>query len=202
MLLYFTSGTTAKPKLVLHSHRSYPVGASVDDVLARPAAGRRASEHLLAGLGQARLELLLRAVECRRHVFVVNQPRFDAKALLATIGRCGVTTLCAPPTVWRMFIQEDLRACKVACARSAAPASRSTRKSSTRCSAAWGLTIRDGYGQTETTALVGNSPGQKVKLGSMGRPLPGYRVRSPMPTATPTKEGEVAWCSAPTGRPA
>ena len=62
-------------------------------------------------------------------VFVVNQPRFDAKALLATIGRCGVTTLCAPPTVWRLFIQEKLADFQgVACARSAAPASRSIPK--------------------------------------------------------------------------
>ena len=66
MLLYFTSGTTAKPKLVRHSQRSYPVGASVDHVLARAAARRHPSQHFLAGLGQARLELLLRAVECGR----------------------------------------------------------------------------------------------------------------------------------------
>ena len=69
--------------------------------------------------------------------------------------------------------------------------------------AAWGLTIRDGYGQTETTALAGNSPGQKVKVGSMGRPLPGYRVQV---TDADGQDGEgrrgQRWCSAPTGRPA
>jgi acetyl-CoA synthetase len=57
--------------------------------------------------------------------------------------------------------------------------------------AAWGLTIRDGYGQTETTALAGNSPGQKVKVGSMGRPLPGYRVQITDNDGHVTKEGEV-----------
>jgi acetyl-CoA synthetase len=57
--------------------------------------------------------------------------------------------------------------------------------------AAWGLTIRDGYGQTETTALAGNSPGQKVKVGSMGRPLPGYRVEITDGDGHPNREGEV-----------
>src|SRR5258708_39081859 len=56
---------------------------------------------------------------------------------------------------------------------------------------AWGLTIRDGYGQTETTALAGNSPGQKVKVGSMGRPLPGYRVEITDNDGYVTREGEV-----------
>ncbi len=67
LLLYFTSGTTAKPKLVLHSHQSYPVGHSVDHVLDRAAAGGRAPQHLLARLGQACVEQLLRAVDRRRH---------------------------------------------------------------------------------------------------------------------------------------
>ena len=109
MLLYFTSGTTAKPKLVRHSQRSYPVGASVDDVLARacsPAtcistSPRRAGPST-PGAASSRRGMPARPI------FIVNQPRFDAKALLATIGRCGVTTLCAPPTVWRLFIQEKL----------------------------------------------------------------------------------------------
>jgi 3-phenylpropionate/trans-cinnamate dioxygenase ferredoxin reductase component len=86
-----------------------PGRAPVDDVLARPAAGRRAPEHLLAGLGQARLELLLRAVERRRlRVHLQLQPRFDARRCWPPWSLRRHHLLCAPPTVWRMLIQEDL----------------------------------------------------------------------------------------------
>ena len=103
--------------------------------------------------------------------------RFNARGLLDTVARCGVTTFCAPPTVWRMLIQEDLAAWKVRAASELIGAGEPLNPEVIeRVKSAWGITIRDGYGQTETTALVGNTPGQKVKAGSMGRPLPGYRV--------------------------
>jgi len=124
-------------------------------------------------------------------VFVVNQPRFDAKGLLATIGRCGVTTLCAPPTVWRLFIQEDLASFKVSLREVCGAGEPLNPEVIDQVRNAWGLTIRDGYGQTETTALAGNSPGQKVKIGSMGRPMPGYQVRVTDGDGHVTKEGEV-----------
>ena len=124
-------------------------------------------------------------------VFVVNQPRFDAKGLLATIGRCGVTTLCAPPTVWRLFIQERLADFKVSLREVCGAGEPLNPEVIDQVRAAWGLTIRDGYGQTETTALAGNSPGQKVKVGSMGRPLPGYRVQITDIDGHVTNEGEV-----------
>jgi acetyl-CoA synthetase len=122
---------------------------------------------------------------------VVNQPRFDAKGLLATIGRCGVTTLCAPPTVWRLFIQEKLATFKVSLREVCGAGEPLNPEVIDQVQTAWGLTIRDGYGQTETTALAGNSPGQKVKVGSMGRPLPGYRVQITDADGHVTKEGEV-----------
>src|SRR5438067_405702 len=124
-------------------------------------------------------------------VFVVNQPRFDAKALLATVGRCGVTTLCAPPTVWRLFIQEKLADFRVSLREVCGAGEPLNPEVIDQVKAAWGLTIRDGYGQPETTALAGNSPGQKVKAGSMGRPLPGYRVQITDNDGHVTKEGEV-----------
>jgi acetyl-CoA synthetase len=125
-------------------------------------------------------------------VFVVNQPRFDAKGLLATIARCGVTTLCAPPTVWRLFIQEKLASHKVSLREVCGAGEPLNPEVIDQVRNAWGLTIRDGYGQTETTALAGNSPGQKVKVGSMGRPLPGYRVQITDGDGHETKEGEVS----------
>jgi acetyl-CoA synthetase len=191
LLLYFTSGTTAKPKLVRHSQRSYPVG--------------HLSTMYWLGLQPGDVHLNISSPGWAKHawscffapwnagatVFVVNQPRFDAKGLLATIGRCGVTTLCAPPTVWRLFIQENLAAFKVSLREACGAGEPLNPEIIDRVRAAWGLTIRDGYGQTETTALAGNSPGQKVKIGSMGRPLPGYRVQISDTDGIPAKEGEV-----------
>lgn len=191
MLLYFTSGTTAKPKLVRHSQRSYPVGAL--------------STMYWLGLQPGDVHLNISSPGWAKHawscffapwnagatVFVVNQPRFDAKGLLATIGRCGVTTLCAPPTVWRLFIQEKLSDYKVSLREVCGAGEPLNPEVIDQVQAAWGLTIRDGYGQTETTALAGNSPGQKVKVGSMGRPLPGYHVAITDNDGHPTKEGEV-----------
>lgn len=191
MLLYFTSGTTAKPKLVRHSQRSYPVGAL--------------STMFWLGLQPGDVHLNISSPGWAKHawscffapwnagatVFVVNQPRFDAKSLLATIGRCGVTTLCAPPTVWRMFIQEKLADYQVSLREVCGAGEPLNPEVIDQVKAAWGLTIRDGYGQTETTAMVGNSPGQKVKIGSMGRPLPGYVVKITDADGHPAKEGEI-----------
>jgi acetyl-CoA synthetase len=191
MLLYFTSGTTAKPKLVRHSQRSYPVG--------------HLSTMYWLGLKPGDVHLNISSPGWAKHawscffapwnagatIFIVNQPRFEAKGLLSIIGRCGVTTLCAPPTVWRLFIQEKLADFKVSLREVCGAGEPLNPEVIDQVRAAWGLTIRDGYGQTETTALAGNSPGQKVKVGSMGRPLPGYRVRITDDDGNETKEGEV-----------
>ncbi|MGJ5043713.1 MULTISPECIES: AMP-binding protein [unclassified Bradyrhizobium] len=191
MLLYFTSGTTAKPKLVRHSHRSYPVG--------------HLSTMYWLGLQPGDVHLNISSPGWAKHawscffspwnagatVFVVNQPRFDAKGLLAIIKRCGVTTLCAPPTVWRLFIQEHLADFKVSLREACGAGEPLNPEVIDQVRAAWGLTIRDGYGQTETAAIVGNSPGQKLKIGSMGRPLPGYRVEVADIDGNLSGEGEI-----------
>lgn len=191
MLLYFTSGTTAKPKLVLHSHRSYPVGSL--------------STMYWLGLQPGDIHLNISSPGWAKHawscffspwnagatIFIVNQPRFDAKGLLATVARCGVTTLCAPPTVWRLFIQERLADYKVSVREVCGAGEPLNPEVIDQVKAAWGLTIRDGYGQTETTALAGNSPGQPVKVGSMGRPMPGYKVQVADADGNLANEGEV-----------
>ncbi len=191
MLLYFTSGTTAKPKLVRHSQRTYPVG--------------HLSTMYWIGLKPGDVHLNISSPGWAKHawscffapwnagatIFICNQPRFEAKSLLATIGRCGVTTLCAPPTVWRLFIQEKLSDFKVALREVCGAGEPLNPEVIDQVKSAWGLTIRDGYGQTETAALAGNSPGQKVKVGSMGRPLPGYKVKVIDADGNPATEGEV-----------
>jgi acetyl-CoA synthetase len=124
-------------------------------------------------------------------IFIFNQRRFNARGLLDAIVRCGVTTFCAPPTVWRMLIQEDLSAWPVRIRELISAGEPLNPEVIERVKNTWGITIRDGYGQTETTALVGNSPGQKVKAGSMGRPMPGYRVALLDLDGAPAKEGEI-----------
>ena len=191
MLLYFTSGTTAKPKLVRHSQRSYPVGGLSTMYWLGLQPGDIHLNISSPGWAKHAWSCLFAPWNAGATVFVVNQPRFDAKGLLATIGRCGVTTLCAPPTVWRLFIQEKLATFKVSLREVCGAGEPLNPEVIDQVRAAWGLTIRDGYGQTETTALAGNSPGQKVKVGSMGRPLPGYRVQITDVDGQVTKEGEV-----------
>lgn len=201
MLLYFTSGTTAKPKLVRHSQRSYPVGHLSTMYWIGLQPGDVHLNISSPGWAKHAWSCLFAPWNAGATVFVVNQPRFDAKGLLATIGRCGVTTLCAPPTVWRLFIQENLASYKVALREVCGAGEPLNPEVIDQVQAAWGLTIRDGYGQTETTALAGNSPGQKVKVGSMGRPLPGYCVQVSDADDHPAKEGEVALLLGP-DRPA
>src|SRR5580693_1810208 len=191
MLLYFTSGTTAKPKLVRHSQRSYPVGGLSTMYWLGLLPGDVHLNISSPGWAKHAWSCFFAPWNAGATVFVVNQPRFDAKGLLATIGRCGVTTLCAPPTVWRLFIQEKLSSFKVSLREVCGAGEPLNPEVIEQVQAAWGLTIRDGYGQTETTALAGNSPGQKVKVGSMGRPMPGYRVQITDIDGHETKEGEV-----------
>ncbi|WP_447903157.1 AMP-binding protein [Pseudomonas serbica] len=194
MLLYFTSGTTSKPKMVLHSHQSYPVG--------------HLSTMYWIGLQPGDLHLNISSPGWAKHawsclfapwnagacIFIHNVARFSAPALLGALERYGVTSLCAPPTVWRMLIQEDLTSYKdrlnlrelVGAGEPLNP------EIIEQILHAWNLPLRDGFGQSETTALVGNTPGQLLKPGSMGRPLPGYQVTMLDPDGVPGNEGEVA----------
>jgi acetyl-CoA synthetase len=126
-------------------------------------------------------------------VLVLNYPRFSAASLLAALGGCGVTTFCAPPTVWRMLIQADLAGADISALRECLAAGEPLNPEVIeQVRKAWGITVRDGFGQTETTAQVGNTPGQQVRPGSMGRPLPGYEVTLVDPvTGEAARDGEI-----------
>ena len=176
LLLYFTSGTTARPKLVAHSHTSYPIG--------------HLSTMYWLGLKPGDVHLNLSSPGWAKHawssffapwnaqatVLAYHYERFDARALLDKLVSCGVTTFCAPPTVWRMLIQHPLREWAVKLREVVSAGEPLNPEVIAQVRDGWGLTIRDGFGQTETTAQVGNPPGQPLKPGSMGRPLPGCPV--------------------------
>ena len=178
LLLYFTSGTTSKPKLVLHTHESYPVGHLSTMYWLGLAPGDVHLNISSPGWAKHAWSCLFAPWNAGACVFIHNAPRFSAPALLETLARCRVTSLCAPPTVWRMLIQEDLPAWQQRLALRAVVGAGEPLNPEIieQVRLAWGLQLRDGYGQTETTAQLGNSPGLPLKPGSMGKPLPGYRI--------------------------
>ena len=197
LLLYFTSGTTSKPKLVLHSHESYPVG--------------HLSTMYWIGLQPGDIHLNISSPGWAKHawscffapwnagacIFIYNYARFDAKAMLEVLQKYQVSVMCAPPTVWRMLIQTDLKPWKVKLRELVGAGEPLNPEVIDQVKEAWGITLRDGFGQTETTCQIGNPPGQKVKPGSMGRPLPGYTVALLDPDDKPAQEGEVSLSLSP-----
>ena len=193
LLLYFTSGTTAKPKLVEHSHISYPIGhlttmywiglqpGDVHLNISSPGWAKHAWSNVFA-------PWLAGAT-----VFLYNYNRFDAKALMEVMSERGVTTFCAPPTVWRMLIQADLKALTTPPREVVGAGEPLNPEVIEQVRAGWGVTIRDGFGQTETTLAVGNSPGQELIEGSMGRPMPGFTIALlDAATGEPAQEGEIS----------
>ena len=192
LLLYFTSGTTAKPKLVLHSHQSYPVGHLSTMYWIGLQPGDVHWNISSPGWAKHAWSCFFAPWNAGATVFVYNYERFSARACLDTIVRCGVTSLCAPPTVWRMMIKEDLSAWQPPLRELVGAGEPLNPEVIEQVERAWGIRIRDGYGQSETTCQIGNSPGQLVKPGSMGRPLPGYRIELLDIDDQPAGEGEIA----------
>jgi acetyl-CoA synthetase len=198
LLLYFTSGTTALPKLVEHTHASYPIGhlstmywiglrpGDVHLNVSSPGWAKHAWSSVFA-------PWLAGATIC-----VFNFTRFDASAMLDVLRDAKVTTFCAPPTVWRMLIQADLACAKTSLREVVGAGEPLNPEVIEQVQRAWGLTIRDGFGQTETSLQVGNAPGQPIKLASMGRPMPGFSITLVDPvTGAVADEGEICVDCAP-----
>ncbi|MGI4843316.1 MAG: AMP-binding protein [Janthinobacterium lividum] len=192
LLLYFTSGTTAKPKLVLHSHQSYPVGHLSTMYWIGLQPGDVHWNISSPGWAKHAWSCFFAPWNAGAAIFVYNYERFSAKAALDTIQRCGVTSLCAPPTVWRMMIKEDLSAWRPPLRELVGAGEPLNPEVIEQVEQAWGIRIRDGFGQSESTCQIGNPPGQPIKPGSMGRPLPGYRVALLDIDEQPAEEGEIA----------
>ncbi|MEZ5609853.1 MAG: AMP-binding protein [Rhodocyclaceae bacterium] len=176
LLLYFTSGTTSKPKLVQHSHQSYPVGHLSTMYWIGLQPGDRHMNISSPGWAKHAWSCFFAPWNAGATVFLYNYTRFDAKALLDVLVKYEINTLCAPPTVWRMLIQQNLAAYKTSLRELIGAGEPLNPEVIEQVERAWGITIRDGFGQTETTAQIGNLPGQRLKPGSMGRPLPGYKI--------------------------
>jgi acetyl-CoA synthetase len=191
LLLYFTSGTTGRPKLVLHSHQSYPIGHLSSMYWAGIQPGDVHWNISSPGWAKHAYSSLFAPWNAGATVFAYNYARFAATSVLDVLARYPVTTLCAPPTVWRMLVQENLSAYSVKLREAVSAGEPLNPEVIEQVRAAWGITIRDGYGQTETTVLAANSPGQAVKTGSMGRAMPGYRIQLVDVEGRPAEEGEI-----------
>ncbi|MGW6062456.1 AMP-binding protein [Streptomyces sp. NPDC055189] len=194
LMLYFTSGTTSQPKLVEHTHVSYPVGhlATMYWIGLKPG-----DVHLnISSPGWAKhaWSNLFAPWNAEATVFIYNYTRFDAGSLMAEMDRVGVTSFCAPPTVWRMLIQADLGQLRTPPREIVAAGEPLNPEVIEAVNRAWGVVIRDGFGQTETAVQVANSPGQRLTPGSMGRPSPGYKVTllDPVTGEPGAAEGEIS----------
>jgi len=197
LLLYFTSGTTARPKLVLHTHTSYPVGHLSTMYWIGLREGDRHLNISSPGWAKHAWSCLFAPWNAGATVVVHNYARFRPKATLELLVRENIDTMCAPPTVWRMLVLENLAAYPVALREVVSAGEPLNPEVIDAVRKAWRLTVRDGYGQTETTALIGNCPGDDIAPGSMGRPLPGYRVTLLDGAGAERDEGEIAVGLAP-----
>ncbi|GAB3720277.1 AMP-binding protein [Nocardiopsis oceani] len=176
LLLYFTSGTTSRPKLVTHTQSSYPIGHLSTMYWLGVQPGDVHLNVSAPGWGKHAYSSVFGPWNAEATVLVVNQERFDPAFLLDAVVRCGTNTMCAPPTVWRMLVQADPGRWEVGLREVLAAGEPLNPEIVERIREAWGLTVRDGFGQTETTLLIGNGPGQEVVPGSMGHPMPGYDI--------------------------
>jgi acetyl-CoA synthetase len=191
LLLYFTSGTTSRPKLVEHSHQSYPVGHLITMYWIGLRPGDMHLNISSPGWAKHAYSCLFAPWNAAATVFIANQPRFNAPAMLDAITEHKVTTICAPPTVWRMFVQEDMTRWQTSLREVCSAGEPLNPEVIEHVQKVWNKTPREGFGQTETTLQIGCFPGQPVKLGSMGQESPGYRIHLLDPDAQETDEAEI-----------
>ena len=196
LLIYFTSGTTAKPKLVLHTYGSYPIGHLSTMYWIGFKPGDIHYNISAPGWAKYAWSSIFGVWNAEATSFVYNYSgKFNPKEVLRIISQHKVNTLCAPPTVWRFLLLENLKKYKFDLKQIVSAGEPLNPEIIQKVKDATGLAIREGFGQTETTLQVGTFPGMQVKPGSMGVEAPGYEISilSDEHIPTPAKtEGMVA----------
>ena len=188
--LYFTSGTTAQPKLVVHTQVSYPVG----HLSTLYWSGLRPGDvHLnisSPGWGKHAWSSFFAPWNAGATVISYLYQRFDPAGLKNLLHSHNVNSLCAPPTVWRRLVQEGLGPKPPALQQLLSAGEPLTPEIFAGVKNAWGLAVRDGFGQTETTAQIGNPPGLEAAP-RMGFPLPGYAPELMDDNGSLVEQGEI-----------
>jgi acyl-coenzyme A synthetase/AMP-(fatty) acid ligase len=179
MMIYFTSGTVGYPKMVLHTHVSYPIGHIVTGKYWLDLKPADLHWNLSdTGWAKAAYSNLFGPWIMGAALFTFDgRGRFDARQTLELLERYPISTFCAPPTAYRLLVLEDLSRYRLSALRHCSGAGEPLNPEVIEAwQAGTGQTIRDGYGQTETVILVANFPPLPVKPGSMGKPSPGFTV--------------------------
>ncbi len=191
MLIFFSSGTSGNPKLVLHSYQ-YPLGHYVTARYWQNADPNGLHFTISdTGWGKALWGKLYGQWMCESAVFVYDFDRFHADDILPMFKKYHVTSFCAPPTMYRFFIKEDLGRYDLSSLKYACIAGEALNPEVFyQFQRATGLKLMEGFGQTETTLSIANVVGMEPKPGSMGRPNPQYDVQVLLPDGTPAAVGE------------